>query len=193
MGAQCPSGGIEVAVAYNVSGFASGGGFSNISSTPAYQKAAVKAYLNSGIPLPPASYYNAAGRGLPDLAAIGHNCMIDYEAQGQAVGGTSCAAPIIAGVFALLNQEAISVLGKPLGFLNPFIYKAFAHNPNNFNDITIGDNICTEDGCSASCTGFKCTKGWDPVTGLGSPNYRNLKNYISTLKAERDAKFPKAK
>jgi tripeptidyl-peptidase-1 len=193
MGAQCPSGGVEVAVSYNVSGFASGGGFSNISSTPSYQQAAVKAYLSSGIALPPSSYYNAMGRGMPDLAAIGHNCMIDYQAQGQPVGGTSCASPIVAGVFALLNQEAIAVLGKPLGFLNPFIYKAFAHNPSNFNDVTIGDNICTEDGCSSTCTGFKCTTGWDPVTGLGSPNYRNLKNYISTLKAERDAKFPKAK
>jgi tripeptidyl-peptidase-1 len=189
LGAQCPSGGTEVAVSYAVAGFASGGGFSNISSMPSYQSKAVHAYLNSGVALPPTGYFNPMGRGLPDLSAIGHNCMIYTQGSGQAVGGTSCASPIVAGVFALLNQQAVKTLGKPLGFLNPFIYKAFAANPLNFNDVVTGDNKCTESGCASTCTGFLAAPGWDPVTGLGSPNYGNLASYIQTLKAERDTKF----
>jgi len=50
-----------------------------------------------------------------------------------------------------------------------------------FNDITKGDNICTESGCTASCTGYYATKGWDPVTGVGSPNYPNLLNAIGQV------------
>jgi len=53
-----------------------------------------------------------------------------------------------------------------------------AAHPQAFNDITTGDNICTEDGCSSSCYGFHCSKGWDPVTGLGSPVYPEMLNYI---------------
>lgn len=55
-----------------------------------------------------------------------------------------------------------------------------AKAPQCFNDITVGDNICTEDGCSSSCYGFTCTKGWDPVSGLGSPVYPAMLNFIKT-------------
>jgi len=186
---ECFSGGVEQAVSFATSNFASGGGFSNITNMPSYQKAAVKAYLNSGVQLPPAGYFNPHGRAHPDIAAIGHNCMTIQSGGIEPVGGTSCATPLNAGIFALLNQDAIKVLGAPLGFLNPFIYKAFAANPKNFNDITIGDNKCTESGCSAGCTGFLCAPGWDPVTGVGSLNYGNLASYITGLGAERAAKF----
>jgi subtilase family serine protease len=188
-GYPCVSGGTEVAVSYNVSGFASGGGFSNYSSTPSYQKSAVAAYLSSGVKLPPASYFNAQGRGAPDISAIGHNCMISSGGQLEAVGGTSCSSPIAGAVFALLNQDSISASGKPLGFLNPLIYKAVASQPSTFNDVLTGDNICTEDGCTPGCTGFLATKGWDPVTGVGSPNYSALKQYITAMHAQRKAKF----
>lgn len=71
-GLQCFSGGEEVAVSYPVSSYNSGGGFSNMTLMPAYQQAAVKAYLKSGVVLPPASYFNPHGRAHPDIAAIGH-------------------------------------------------------------------------------------------------------------------------
>jgi len=178
-GYACASGGTEVAVSFDVANFASGGGFSNVAPTPDYQKTAVAAYLKSGVALPPAGYFNTTGRGYPDVAALGNAILIDQGGV-QPVGGTSASSPEWAAVASILNQYAIKKTGKPLGFLNPFLYQAAAACPQCFHDITVGDNICTEDGCSPGCQGFKCTKGWDPVTGVGSPNVQNLINYINT-------------
>jgi len=174
----CISGGTEVAVSYAISEFTSGGGFSVYSAQPSYQTAAVKAYFSSGVTLPPASFYNATGRGYPDVAAFGHNCMI-YSGGVEAVGGTSCATPAFSAVVSLLNQAQIAKTGKPLGFLNPFLYQMYAAQPNAFNDITVGDNKCTESGCAAGCQGFYAYKGWDAVSGLGSPNVKNMLAYIN--------------
>jgi len=179
-GYQCLGGGTEQAVSYAISSFASGGGFSTISPQPSWQSAAVSAYFASGVPLPPASYYNATDRGFPDVAAVGHDCLVQQGGL-EPVGGTSCASPIFASVIALLNGIVISKTGKPLGFLNPFLYKMAADCPTCYNDITVGDNICTEDGCSSSCQGFHATKGWDPVTGWGTPNVQNMVNYVNKM------------
>ncbi len=81
--------------------------------------------------------------------------------------------------------------GKPLGFLNPLLYSMFEQNPKNFNDITVGDNICTEAGCQAGCRGYYCQIGWDPVTGLGSPNYSRMLKYIQKLVKKREKLFKK--
>lgn len=78
------------------------------------------------------------------VAAIGHNCLIYSEDEPQPVGGTSCSAPVVAGVFSLLNQVSLNVTGKPLGFMNPMLYAMFADNPSIFHDVTSGDNKCTE-------------------------------------------------
>merc|ERR1712100_974106 len=69
----CASGGVEVAVSQAEAYFTSGGGFSNVSLRPAFQDAAVSAYLASGVPLPASHYFNASGRAFPDVAAMGHN------------------------------------------------------------------------------------------------------------------------
>jgi len=176
---SCISGGDEVCVSYDVSEFTSGGGFSVYATAMSYQTAAIKGYFNSGVTLPPAGYYNATGRGYPDVTSIGHNCMI-YSGGVEAVGGTSCATPSFAGVASLLNQAQIAKTGKPLGFLNPFLYQMWTSQPNTFNDITSGDNKCTESGCAASCQGYYAYKGWDAVSGLGSPNVQNMISYINS-------------
>jgi len=180
LGEACASGGYEEAVSFNQARFASGGGFSFVAGTPSYQKSAVATYLASGVALPPSGYYNAAGRGFPDVAAFGSNVLISSSGSLEGVGGTSCSAPIFAGVVTLLNDYVIGKTGKPLGFLNPLLYTMATQCPGCFNDITKGDNICTEDGCSSGCYGFTCTKGWDPVTGLGTPHYPNMLNYLKT-------------
>jgi len=172
-GYQCASGGTEQAVSFTTSSFTSGGGFSNVAAQPDWQATVVNKYLSSGVTLPPASYFNATSRGYPDVSAIGHNTLI-YQGGIMAVGGTSASAPIWGGVIALLNQAAIQKDGKPLGFVNPLLYQIYAETPAAFTDITVGDNICTEYGCSSTCKGFLASKGWDPVTGLGSPNFPAL-------------------
>ena len=167
-------------MSYNFASFASGGGFSNVAPRPTYQNTAVKQYLSgSGAPLPPASYYNASGRGYPDIASLGTQIII-YESGIESIGGTSASSPTISGLMTLLNQRAMQKDGKPLGFLNPLLYQMYAECKDCFRDITVGDNKCTESGCSASCKGYECAPGWDPVTGLGVPNVANMLNYVDT-------------
>jgi len=175
------SGGYEEAVSYNQANFASGGGFSDVASVPAYQAANTQAYLSSGVPLPTASYFNAQGRGFPDVSAFGDNVLISSEGQIEGVGGTSCASPIFAGIVSLLLDQVMAKTSKPLGFLNPLLYQMAKNSPKTFKDIVKGDNICTESGCSSGCQGFRATVGWDPVTGLGTPNYAAMKTYLATL------------
>jgi len=138
--------------------------------------------------LPPASYFNTSGRAFPDIAANGHNALIIDGGAAEAVGGTSQSAPIIAAVFALLNVAQIEKTGKPFGFLNPFLYKMAHDDYSTFTDITVGDNKCTEDGCGSSCTGYLCTTGWDPVTGMGTPNFPNILKYVQNQAYPNKAK-----
>eukprot|EP01009_Symbiontida_sp_KSa7_P007303 NODE_4061_length_363_cov_247.974522_g3481_i0.p1 GENE.NODE_4061_length_363_cov_247.974522_g3481_i0~~NODE_4061_length_363_cov_247.974522_g3481_i0.p1 ORF type:complete len:106 (+),score=21.83 NODE_4061_length_363_cov_247.974522_g3481_i0:25-318(+) len=92
-----------------------------------------------------------------------------------AVSGTSCASPTFAGVVGLLNDARLKAGKKPLGFLNPLMYKIARTHADAFIDVQKGDN-----GQFLSCDGygFTAAKGWDPVTGLGAPNYENLVKYI---------------
>ena len=51
-----------------------GGGFSNYTARQSWQDAAVSAYLKQeAASLPPSSFFNASGRGYPDLAVNGHD------------------------------------------------------------------------------------------------------------------------
>jgi len=174
---NCASGGDEVAVSYDQANFASGGGFSWVAAQPTYQTKAVAAYLASGVKLPPSNMFNAQGRGYPDVAAFGSNVLIDQGGI-EAVGGTSCSSPIFAGLMGLLNGYVNTKTGRPLGFMNPLIYQMAAAQPTAFTDITVGNNKCTENGCASSCKGFYATKGWDPVTGFGTPVFQEIQSYI---------------
>ncbi|KAF9004123.1 subtilisin-like protein [Hymenopellis radicata] len=143
----------------------SSGGFSNYFSAPSYQTSAVNGYL-AELGSEYSGLYNASGRGFPDVSAQGQNVAIVYRGDFATVDGTSCSSPIFASVISLVNAALIAS-GKPvLGFLNPFLYA----NPQAFFDITLGNNP----GCEGGTDGFPATDGWDPVTGLGSPNFDAL-------------------
>jgi subtilase family serine protease len=91
-------------------------------------------------------------------------------------GGTSFAAPIFAGMLALINQKAGYVDGQ--GLINPTLYKLAADSAtyaSAFHDVTSGNNNCTAGTtfCSAT-TGFSAGTGYDEVTGLGSVDLSNL-------------------
>jgi tripeptidyl-peptidase-1 len=169
---QCVSGGSEVAVSFPACSYTSGGGFSNFSPMPDWQANAVKSYFTSGVVLPPSTFYNATNRGFPDVSAQGHNIVIYADAKNsELVSGTSAASPAFSGIVSMLNDVSLTKSGKSLGFLNPLLYMM---PPAAFTDVTQGDNRCTEEGCSPSCKGFNAFKGWDPVTGLGTPNYGKM-------------------
>ena len=151
----------------------SGGGFSNIFPVPSYQASAVKNFMKKYAPKYGPNVYNDTGnaRGYPDVAAIGLKVATVFNGTTLGVGGTSASAPIFAGIVTLLNEARIAKGKGPVGFLNPTMYK----NPGAFNDITIGNNP----GCG---TGeFNATPGWDPVTGLGTPNFQKLKKVFLAL------------
>jgi len=178
----CASGGVEEAVSYSFAEFTSGGGFSNVAPLQPWQQSAVWGFLNSTIgKQTPVSFFNPNGRAFPDISAFGAQILIWEADESESVGGTSCSAPIVAGIFSLLNDYVIQKRGKPLGPLNQLIYQMAAAHPAAFRDITSGDNVCTEEGCSDSCNGFYCAPGWDPVTGNGSPVYTEMLKYIKSI------------
>ncbi|KAF7304219.1 Serine protease S53 [Mycena indigotica] len=143
----------------------SGGGFSNHFATPDFQLGDVQSYL-AGIGDQYAGLYNATGRGLPDVAASAESVEIAWQGSFWLVDGTSCASPIFASIISLVNDRLLAA-GKPvLGFLNPFLYSPAGRAA--FTDVTTGTNP----GCNTN--GFSAKAGWDPVTGLGTPNFNLL-------------------
>ncbi|KAJ7251397.1 family S53 protease [Mycena rebaudengoi] len=151
----------------------SSGGFSNFFEAPDYQKDAVAKYFDL-IGSDNAGLFNASGRGYPDVSAQGENVQIVVGGKTVKIGGTSCSSPIFASVIGLLNDQ-LSAAGKPpLGFLNPWLYA----NAGALNDISTGSNPGPSDGGGTpgcGTDGFAAKKGWDPVTGLGTPNFEKMK------------------
>jgi tripeptidyl-peptidase-1 len=152
-----------------------GGGFSDTFAMPSWQKTVVEAYLSdSSADIPPSSYFNASGRGYPDIAALGGQKAPYCISEGHrfaGVAGTSAACPVAAAIFALLNDARIRSGKSPLGFLNPFIYQ----NSQAFHDVTSGKNN------AGSGEGFTAVAGWDAATGFGTPNYEELLKAASAL------------
>jgi kumamolisin len=128
-------------------GGATGGGVSNVFPLPTWQN-------GFGVPLPSVQ---GGGRGVPDVSGdadpnTGYNILVDGES--AVFGGTSAVAPLWAALVARMNQKN----GKSIGFLNPSIYSQ-AVEASGFHDVTQGDNGA-----------FSAGPGWDPCTGLGSPD-----------------------
>ncbi len=142
----------------------SGGGFSDTYRRPAYQ---------FGIP-----GTHRSARGVPDVAysaAVDGGVLthdgVDLQLLGFdptdptlffRFGGTSAGTPQWAGLTALASQLA----GHRLGLLNDDVYRisrSKSRYAKSFHDITSGTNNFL------GINGFDAAKGWDPVTGLGSP------------------------
>ncbi|KAJ6447828.1 subtilisin-like protein [Mycena sanguinolenta] len=145
-----------------------GGGFSNFFSTPDYQTGAVAGFLET-IPEDFTGTFNKTGRAYPDVSTQGWNFEMVSDGQVILEGGTSASSPTFASIIALINDRLVAA-GKPvLGFLNPFLYSKAS---STFTDITIGHNSGFV--CPASSVAFDATVGWDPLTGLGTPNFPDL-------------------
>jgi subtilase family serine protease len=158
---------------------ASGGGFSHVFPRPDYQ-----ASLPVGsTPIP------ASARGVPDVALqasarTGDLVYLTLPPDGLSglicpdgnpcstgwydIGGTSLSTPQWAGMIAIADQ----VNGGGLGLVNPAVYKIGADHTRyaaDFFDVTTGNNQA-----DPAVPGYSATTGWDPVTGLGTPNAQHL-------------------
>ncbi|KAJ7624615.1 family S53 protease [Roridomyces roridus] len=139
----------------------SDGGFSNYFPTPRYQVEDVASYVTS-LGQQYSGLYNASGRGYPDVAAQAVDVAITWQGVTGHGSGTSAASPIFASIIALVNDRLIGA-GRPvLGFLNPFLYSPGGRAA--FTDVV----------SETKSSGFSASPGWDPVTGLGTPNFDRL-------------------
>jgi subtilase family serine protease len=156
----------------------SGGGFSHVFAKPSFQ---------STLPVPSTAI--GSMRGVPDIALqasarTGALVYITLPNDGNSglicpggapcstgwydIGGTSLSCPQWAGLVAIAAQ----VKGRGLGPINQALY-TLAANPatyaSDFFDVTVGNNQADPD-----VPGYTASPGWDPVTGLGTPNAANL-------------------
>ncbi len=146
----------------------SSGGFSDYYDRPAYQNAAVSSYIKS-IGNTYSAFYNGAGRGFPDVATQGNRFLVIDRGRAAELSGTSASTPVFAGVVGLLNAARRAQGKPPMGFLNPWLY----NNSATLTDITTGyGRGCSNRQYFSSPASWNCTKGWDPVTGLGTPNFQ---------------------
>ncbi|KAF8259419.1 subtilisin-like protein [Lactarius quietus] len=142
----------------------SGGGFSNYFGIPRYQLQAVPPFLRT-IGNTYQGLYNRDGRGVPDISAQAIGYRIILNGQQIMVHGTSGSSPTTAAIIAMLNDYRISKGQPSLGFLNVWLYGT---GRAALNDIKRGTNP----GCNTP--GFSAAPGWDPVTGLGTPDFPEL-------------------
>jgi subtilase family serine protease len=156
---------------------ASGGGFSHVFAKPGYQDTlpAGPTAIGSMRGVPDVAYQASATTGVlvydtaPGDASGGLNCAPGdpCSAGWYVVGGTSASCPQWAALVAIADQIA----GHGLGLINPKLY-SLASGPDYstyFYDVTTGMNQT-----DPSIAGYPATKGWDPVTGLGTPDAANL-------------------
>ena len=113
--------------------------------------------------------YSTGKREFPDVSADADpisGAAIFTRGHWGTGGGTSQAAPIWAGIAAVMAQFLKAQgLKQPLGHLNPALY-AIGRNPAPyaaFHDVTVGTNLY-----------YPATPGYDLASGLGSPDVWNL-------------------
>lgn len=160
----------------------SAGGFSFYFARPSYQEPTVPNYL-AKLGKTNQEYFNSSGRGYPDVSAQSVRYIIWNQGQPEFLYGTSCAAPTFAAVVSNLNNIRLAAGKSKLGFLNPWLYTI---GVSGLTDITHGQSS----GCSGIdiYTGkpagripnahWVAVPGWDPVTGLGTPNFQRLSGLL---------------
>jgi subtilase family serine protease len=181
LGGKCGSSTFNAAGAAEVAWTFSGGGFSHVFSRPDYQ-----AGLPAGsTPIP------ATARGVPDIAlqasaGTGALVFLSLPPDGNDsninqtgwydIGGTSLSCPQWAGLVAIADQINKDKYGQTgLGLINPALYK-LASNPASyaadFFDVahTAVAGVENDNQEDPSIPGYPAGPGWDPVTGLGTPN-----------------------
>jgi subtilase family serine protease len=143
-----------------------GGGSSTFEARPWWQPAQSFASSSKRM-VPDISAFADAAPGYPIVCSSGvQSC----KGTGQSiafVGGTSAAAPLVAGMIALWNQQAHNQgLPKP-GFVAPLLYSLAKSNPQSFLDVVQGTNALFGGPCCPTRPGFDLATGWgSPAAGV---------------------------
>ena len=121
------------------------------------------------------------GRAVPDVAAFARGSNVDayvvYDgADHTNGGGTSLATPLWAGIAADLARYLELHHKSATGFMAPGLYRLATNHrtgPRDFHDITRYFD-------PSKTNGFPVGKGWDEVTGWGSPDLAHLEEDWAT-------------
>lgn len=145
---------------------ATGGGVSTEFAVPDWQQGARVPTAPDGV----------AGCGTPDVTGD-VDPLTGYQARvhgtDQVLGGTSAVAPLWAALVARRNQQ----LGVSLGDAHRALYQI---GSTAFHDVTDGSNRA-----------YTASPGWDPCTGLGSPNGQALLNALTALTGSGGSSKPR--
>ena len=136
------------------SSWGGGGGLSTLFSLPSWQSGLYYTPIVGGVTGSPTAL---TVRGVPDISAPMNRYALYVNGVASGAGGTSLAAPFMAGVLARYQQ--LTGIRRSSAEYNAIFYT----NPSAFYDITVGTNntLITD--------GYAGTTGWDCVTGLGPP------------------------
>jgi uncharacterized protein (TIGR03437 family) len=159
----------DTSAAYGLA--AGGGGTSVFFPRPVWQ-------TGPGVP-------NDSFRHVPDLSIASspaHDGYYVYTGGSlQIYGGTSVAAPTMAGIVTLLNEYLVSGGAQKqagLGNINPTLYRMAENSPGAFHDITVGNNIvpCVigSPDCNTGTIGYNAGPEYDLASGLGSVDAYNF-------------------
>lgn len=191
----------------------SGGGFSELYATPYYQLEAdviseyfqnveYQPYTNSsytpscsGCSAVISGTFNISNRAYPDIVAWSSFVNVIIDGVSQPVAGTSVSAPVMGAMISLVNARRLEMNMSPMGFVNPFLY---AFSDLFVNDITYGNNTCTEadsstffeTSCGCCEYGYYASKGWDPVSGLGTLNYTKFLDVALNISTNSSTAVP---
>lgn len=178
LNATQPTGAYHSEKTWNNSSGASGGGYSTLFTRQSFQDQ------------PGANHW----RGVPDVSysADPYKGLIVYWSGGVVaqegsyiiVGGTSAGSPQWAAIVALADQAYRNKLGDMNNRLYAIAHRSASVYASAFHDIIGGNNTITAATLNGvvttpvTVTGYSAVKGWDPVTGLGTPNVAHLFNYL---------------
>jgi kumamolisin len=163
---------------------AAGGGFSRYLSRPSYQAAVNPTHARV---LPDVSMLADLAPGYTVFCTAGECTQNGHVPPWQTVGGTSAAAPLLAGGAALVDEDLHRHGKRFLGFMNPLLYaigeqaSALPQAPV-YRDITAFGNDLgpwlpghQALGCCGAAPGFDAASGW------GSMNLANFDIWAQSL------------
>jgi xanthomonalisin len=155
----------------------SGGGYVSGTAIPTWQQ--LPGVINAS------NLGSTTLRNSPDVAAEANfdNPTVINGSFVTGYGGTSFATPRWAGFLALVNQQSVANGKGTVGFINPALYNlgVSSNYSTSFHDITSGSNPPT----TGEGSGLPAVRGYDLVTGWGSPTGAGLINQLAGVSASR--------